>query len=65
MLPNSVVLKNVDAKSIHQQIMQLEVMQRDMVPDDSVEAGTVRKTLKLLHEIEEELRRQARVMHPH
>lgn len=65
MLPNTVVLKNVDAKSIHQQIMQLEYMQRDMVPDDSVEAGTVRKTLKLLHDIEEELRRQARAMHSH
>ncbi len=65
MLPNTVVLKNVDPKSIHQQIMQLEMMQREMAPDDSMEAGTVRKTLTLLHEIEEELRRQARALHPH
>jgi hypothetical protein len=65
MLPNTVVLKNIDAKSIHQQITQLEAMQRDMVPDDSLEAGTVRRTLRLLHDIEEELRRQARAAHTH
>ncbi len=64
-LPSTVVLKNIDAKSIHQQINQLEAMQREMVPDDSTEAGTVRKTLQLLHSIEEELRRQARAAHTH
>ena len=36
-----------------------------MMPDDSVEAGAVRKTLQLLHDIEEELRRQARAAHTH
>lgn len=65
MLPYTVVLKNIDAKSIHQQITQLEAMQRDMVPDDSTEAGMVRKTLQLLHSIEEEVRRQARAAHSH
>lgn len=65
MLPNTVVLKNIDAKSIHQQITQLESIQREMMPDDSAEAGAVRKTLQLLHDIEEELRRQARAAHTH
>jgi hypothetical protein len=65
MLPNTVVLKNVDPKSLHRQILQLEAMYRDMAPDDSMEANTVQQTVKLLHMIEEELRRQARAMHTH
>lgn len=65
MLANTVVLKNIDPKSLHQQILQLEALQRDMSPDDSFEANTVKQTVKLLHMIEEELRRQARAMHPH
>jgi phage-related protein len=65
MLANTVVLKNLDPKSLHQQIVQLEAIQREMAPDDSNEANTVKQTVKLLHMIEDELRRQARIMHPH
>lgn len=65
MLANTIVLKNLDPKSLHQQIRQLESMQRDMAPDDSMEANTVKQTVKLLHMIEEELRQQARNMHQH
>lgn len=65
MLANTIVLKNLDPKSLHQQIMQLEAMYRDMAPDDSNEANTVQQTVKLLHMIEDELRRQARAMHQH
>lgn len=65
MLPNTVVLKNIDPKSLHQQILMLEAMQREMGPEDSREASTVSQTVKLLHMIEEELRRQARAQHSH
>ena len=59
----SIVLQDVDPKNIHQQIVQLEHVQHDMLPDDSVEANTVASTLKLLHGIEDELRHKARVEH--
>ncbi len=65
MLSHTVVLKNIDPKSLHRQIMQLESLQQDMLSEDSREADTVGQTVKLLHMIEEELRRQARIMHPH
>lgn len=65
MLPNTVVLKNLDPKSLHQQILMLEAMQREMGPEDSREASTVQQTVKLLHMIEEELRRQARALRSH
>lgn len=65
MLSHTIVLKNIDPKSLHQQILQLEAMQRDMAADDSAKADSVRQTVRLLHVIEEELRRQARAMHAH
>lgn len=65
MLPYTVVLKDVDPKSLHRQITQLEAIQRDMMPDDLTEADTVMQTIKLLHNIEDELRRQARAQHTH
>lgn len=65
MLPHTVTLHNIDAKSLHQQIRQLEEMRADMVPDDSMEANTLKDTVKLLHEIEESLRAQGRMMHHH
>jgi hypothetical protein len=65
MLPNTVVLKNLDPKSLHRQILQLESLHRDMSTDDRAEADTVQQTVKLLHLIEEELRRQARALHQH
>lgn len=65
MLAHTVVLKNIDPKTLHQQILQLEAMQRDMDADDSAQADSVRQTVRLLHMIEEELRRQARAMHAH
>lgn len=65
MLAHTVVLKNIDPKNLHQQILQLEAMQRDLAPDDSAQANSMRQTVKLLHMIEEELRRQARAQHSH
>lgn len=65
MLSHTVVLKNIDPKRLHQQILQLEAMQRDLEADDSAQADSVRQTVQLLHLIEEELRRQARAMHAH
>lgn len=65
MLANTIVLKNLDAKSLHKQIIQLEAIQREMAADDAAEAETVKKTVMLLHTIEEELRKQARILHPH
>lgn len=65
MLSHTVVLKNIDPKNLHQQIVQLEAMERDLATDDSVQANSVRQTVKLLHMIEEELRRQARALHQH
>lgn len=65
MLSHTVVLKNIDPKSLHQQILQLEAMERELAADDTVQANSVRQTVKLLHMIEEELRRQARAMHAH
>lgn len=65
MLSHTVVLKNLDPKNLHQQILQLEAMERDLAADDSVQANSVRQTVKLLHMIEEELRRQARALHTH
>ncbi|MDQ8036444.1 MAG: hypothetical protein REI12_03420 [Pedobacter sp.] len=63
MLANTIVLKNIDPKSLHRQILQLESLHRDL--DDGSEADTVGQTVQLLHTIEEELRRQARAMHQH
>lgn len=65
MLAHTVVLKNLDPKNLHQQILQLEAMERDLAADDSLQANSVRQTVKLLHMIEEELRRQARAQHTH
>lgn len=61
----TIVLRNIDPKSLHQQILQLEAMQRDMLPEERHEADTIMQTVNLLHTIEEELRRQARAMHQH
>lgn len=65
MIANTVVLKNIDPKSLHQQIAQLESMQRDLASDNNREAGTITETVKLLHMIEEELRKNARSLHQH
>lgn len=65
MLSNTVVLKNIDPKSLHRQILQLEALQRDLRADDGAEASTVGQTVRLLHIIEEELRRQARAQRSH
>lgn len=61
----TIVLKNIDPKSLHRQILQLEAMQRELLPEERQEADTIKQTVSLLHTIEEELRRQARAMHPH
>lgn len=63
MLSNTVVLKNLDPKNLHQQILQLEAMQRELLDDH--DANTIRQTVKLLHMIEDELRRQVRAQHRH
>ncbi|MFO1391817.1 MAG: hypothetical protein U1E94_06365 [Agitococcus sp.] len=60
-----VPLSPVDAKQIHQQILQLENLHRDMIVHDSVNANTVASTIKLLHHIEDELRQRARIEHQH
>lgn len=65
MLSNTVLLKNIDPKSLHQQILQLEAMERELSSDGDRQADSVRQTVKLLHMIEEELRRQARALHSH
>lgn len=61
----NVVLNNLDPKNLHQQIIQLESMQNKLLPDDSIEAMTVLNTVKFLHKIEDEVRKQARAQHPH
>ncbi|HQV81365.1 MAG: hypothetical protein KBF23_04270 [Agitococcus sp.] len=58
-----VSLSPVDAKQIHQQILQLETLHHDLLAIDSVKANTVATTIKLLHHIEDELRQRARVEH--
>lgn len=65
MLANTIILKNLDPKSLHKQIIQLESIQREMIAEDNADAETVKKTVALLHTIEEELRKQARMLHPH
>lgn len=65
MLPYTIVLRNLDPRSLHRQIVQLEAMQRDLDDEYSVHADSVRQTVQLLHMIEEEVRRQARALHPH
>lgn len=65
MLTNTVVLKNIDRKSLHRQIRQLEALQEELAEDDSSEAATVQQTVKLLHMIEAELRRQSRALGSH
>ena len=59
----SITLTNVDPRTIHQQILQLEHIHRDLLAADSTEANTIASTLALLHQIEEEVR--ARVEHHH
>lgn len=61
----NIVLNNIDPKSLHQRIVQLESVQDKLLPDDSMEAVTVSNTVRFLHDIEEEVRKQARAQHPH
>lgn len=61
----NIALNNLDPKSLHQQIVQLESVQGKLLPDDSIEAVTVSNAVKFLHRIEDEVRKQARAQHPH
>lgn len=61
----NVTLKNLDAKSLHRQITQLEALQADMLMAESEEAEALKDTVRLLHEIEESLREQGRLQHHH
>jgi hypothetical protein len=61
----NIVLNNLDPKNLHQQITQLESIQDKLLPDDSIEAVAVSNTVKFLHGIEDEVRKQARAQHPH
>jgi hypothetical protein len=59
-----VSLSPVDAKQIHQQILQLETLHHDLLAIDSVKANTVATTHKTITpDIEDELRQRARVEH--
>lgn len=62
---HNIILNNFDPKNLHQQIIQLESIQGRLLPDDSIEAVTVSNTVKFLHRIEDEVRKQARAQHPH
>lgn len=58
----TITLHNVDARQLHQQILQLEHMQQHLAGTDM---ATIQETLKLLHHVEDELREQARAQHHH
>lgn len=60
----TVTLHNVDPRTLHHQILQLELLHRSMSPG-SLDAQTIQATLLLMHEIEETLRNQARAEHHH
>ena len=60
---STVTLTNVDPRNIHHQINQLEALHRELEQHDPSEADMMRETLKLLHQIEETLRHDARVAH--
>lgn len=60
-----ITLRNVDPRALHQQILQVEGMLAHISPPDHPEAGTLRATLNLLHQIEETIRAQARFEHHH
>lgn len=59
----TVTLRDVDPRNIHRQITQLETLHQELEAHDLTEADMMRETLKLLHQIEETLRHDARVAH--
>lgn len=61
----TVVLKNIDPRQLHQQISQLESMQHEMDAEHDDKADTVRQAVRFLHMIEDEMRRQVRLQHMH
>jgi len=63
MTMSTVVLKNLELGSIQNQLNQIKAMQNSVMPDDSVEANALRDTLKLLTQIETELKRQSQTKH--
>lgn len=63
MAMSTVVLKNLELGSIQNQLDQIRMMQRSVMPDDSIEANTLRDTMKLLSQIEIELKRQSETKH--
>ena len=60
-----VPLSPVDAKQIHQHIVQLEQLHRELATQDSLNANIIASTIKLLHHIEDELRQRTRLEHQH
>ncbi|MFZ5699196.1 MAG: hypothetical protein ACOY9J_10870 [Pseudomonadota bacterium] len=58
-----VTLHNLDGHAVHAQLEQLKAMLREMMPDDSVEANSLRDSIKLLAEIERQLQKQGVAIH--
>lgn len=65
MLSHTVVLRNIDPKQLHQQIIQLESVQQEMDAEHDDKADRLRQAVRFLHMIEDEMRRQVRIMHAH
>ena len=59
----TITLRDVDPRTIHRQITQLEEMQLHMLNDAGADAEAMRETLRLLHQIEETIRHDAREAH--
>ncbi len=63
MSATTVVLKGLELSAIRNQMNQIRNMQGNVMPDDSAEANTLRDTMKLLSQIEIELKRQSATKH--
>ncbi|RZU38262.1 hypothetical protein EV700_2841 [Fluviicoccus keumensis] len=63
----TITLRDVDPRTIHRQITQLEAMQQQMSKDAGADTEAMKETLRLLHQIEETIRHDAREAHhmPH
>ena len=59
----TITLRDVDPRTIHRQITQLETLHKAMLADDSADAEAMKETLRLLHQIEETIRHDAREAH--
>jgi cell division protein FtsL len=63
MLSHTVVLHDVDPKSLHHQIAELEAVQRYLAMAKKEGLEQLDEAVSFLHKVEDEMRQQVRLLH--